>query len=235
MPVTNYSDKKGPTERHTKEDALSAREFERLLEGAGRLKDYYEREAELILLVCGRLGLRRGEVAHLHESWIDHTEQTITIPRHDPCTKGDDGGICGYCANRIRGIIDYNDGVDHIPESEFWQPKTENAAREVYYGWSPRTALHIDRFFGKYDEWPYSCQAINRRVTKAAEHTEGMNPDEVYPHALRATAASHLAGRGLGTLPLLQIMGWEQLGTAERYISRSGQHTAQELRKLNSL
>jgi len=57
-------------EPHSKEDALSEREFELLLEAASRLSAsdyYYTPDPEFTIYVLGRLGLRRGELAHLRE------------------------------------------------------------------------------------------------------------------------------------------------------------------------
>ncbi|MFP8891828.1 tyrosine-type recombinase/integrase (plasmid) [Natrialbaceae archaeon A-CW2] len=88
--------------RHSREDALTNREFELLLEGAMELPEPQDREARLIILLGGRLGLRPGETAHLRSEWVDTRAGMITIPRHDPCTFGRNGEICGYCENQAR-------------------------------------------------------------------------------------------------------------------------------------
>lgn len=58
--------------RHSKESALTPREFELLLEGANRIeKEEQRHEARFIILVAGRLGLRTGEITYLQADWIN--------------------------------------------------------------------------------------------------------------------------------------------------------------------
>ena len=48
--------------RHSRERALSDREFERLLQGIERIDcDWYRLQTRFVVLVAGRLGMRAGE------------------------------------------------------------------------------------------------------------------------------------------------------------------------------
>ncbi|WP_345779778.1 site-specific integrase [Halosolutus halophilus] len=51
----------------------------------------------------------------------------------------------------------------------------------------------------------------------------------VYPHCLRATAASYHAYQGVAPVPLQALMGWSNLATAQKYIRISGTATADAL------
>lgn len=53
--------------RHTHQDALTNREFERLLKACEQLPEPEQFEARLM---AGRLGLRAGEIAHTTIEWI---------------------------------------------------------------------------------------------------------------------------------------------------------------------
>lgn len=53
----------------------------------------------------------------------------------------------------------------------------------------------------------------------------------VYPHWLRATAASYHAYQGVAPVPLQALMGWSDLATAQKYIRISGTATASALRQ----
>ena len=86
--------------RHSKEDVLSRRAFVQLLDGARTLDSPYDFEARLCVYLAGKLGLRAGEIAHVETDWIDWHDNMIRIPEHEPCSKGSDGGICGYCRSR---------------------------------------------------------------------------------------------------------------------------------------
>jgi len=231
----------GTDVHHSKEDALDDREFELLLEGARRLGEsdyYYAPDPLFTVQVLGRLGLRRGELAHLSSEWIDWRNEMIDIPDHYSCSKGVDGGVCGYCRQLARQRVEYADGELTFEEAVgwMWVPKTAAAAREIYFGFDARLKLAIERYFERdaYERYEPSGTAINRRVKKAAEHAPELRPEDVRPHSLRATAATYHAGRGLEMLPLMQMFGWAQPATAEIYIGRSGTNTARQLDSIHS-
>jgi integrase len=221
--------------RHSKEDALDTREFELLMEGARELSNssyYYNPDPEFVMYVLGRLGLRRGELVHLREDWIDWRNKMIHIPQHDRCTFGEDGGICGYCAQLAEQRADYADDLSVEEAKEWvWVPKTEAAARDVYFGFDARAEMFIERYFesSEYNRVEVSGAAIGRRVKRCAELAPELDPTHLSPHKLRATAATYHAGRGLETLSLMQMMGWCQPQTAEIYVGRNGKNTARQL------
>lgn len=217
--------------RHSKQDALSAQEYERLVAGAQQLDGDDRIEALAAVCLLGRGGLRRGELAHLRTEWIDWTREMIQIPAYQPCEKGRHGEVCGDCRQKAKQRVDYADGDLDLATAaaDRWRPKTPAAAREIYVGWDPRTMVALERFADRYDAWPLSSQGVARRVQWAAEAAAGLEADDVYPHALRATAATELAGRGLESHALLQYFGWSQLSTAQVYLGRSAGNTARQL------
>jgi len=92
----------------SKELALDDREFELFVRGAQNIGcDLRSQETEFIAFVLGRLGLRPGELCHIREEWINWRRRMIEIPKHDPCTKGKDGGLCGSCKQAVRQKVDY--------------------------------------------------------------------------------------------------------------------------------
>lgn len=213
--------------RHTKEDALSDKQFELLYEGASSIQEeLYRIQTQFIVLVLGRLGLRRGELCHLTSDWVDWNEKMIRIPRHEPCD-------CGDCRLKAEQKKNHNSdiGFDEAMQAR-WHPKTESAVREVPFSHNARIELVIERFFENHDEYHRSCQSINRRLDKAVENS-ALSTD-VYPHSLRGTAATYLAGRGLGVLALQSMFGWAQLSTPMLYVKHSGKNTARELRQIHS-
>lgn len=121
--------------RHSKEDVLSRRAFVQLLEGARTLKDPYDYEARLCLYLTGKLGLRAGEAAHLSTDWIGWHDNMIRIPELDACTKGTDGGVCGYCRKRaeerlLTNNLSVDDAIEEI-RSEFDADLDEPTVREL--------------------------------------------------------------------------------------------------------
>lgn len=256
----DYDDLDTTTEdtRHSREDAVEPKTFELLVESTYRMDEYYGLQCRFILMMAGRLGLRSGEIAHMDEEWIDWRRSMIVIPRHYGCEKGRDGGVCGQCKQsarqkaRIRSEKRYADahadladdavlepggGIAAeavVPEEAFydsaWSSKTDNAAREIPFDSVPRAGIVVDRFFDRWDAWPVSQTAINRRVDRMAEMTDAVDDDALYPHCLRSTCATYWADRSLNAHSLKGLMGWSQLSTARAYISDSGQRTAQAMR-----
>lgn len=223
---------------HSREKALNDREFELLLEGAKELSrsdHYYDPDPELTVYLLGRLGLRRGELAHLQESWINWREKQIEIPATRPCDIGKDGSICGDCVQKARQRVEHADDLTLEEALRWsWTPKTEAGIRDVYYGHDTRAELYLERYFDspEYTRYEPSGSAIARRCNRAAELAPVLESDDVHPHGLRATAASYLADRGLESYQLAQVMGWICMDVADSYLSRS---TVQTARALDSL
>jgi len=217
--------------RHAHEDALTEQEFEQLLDGAKQLRPPLNLETMFVILLTGRLGLRIGELAHIKRSWVNFETGLVSIPSIEPCTKGRDGGLCGYCRRQTRRIAEREASVDlEALRTEYWQPKTAAAERAVPFEFSARVANIIAAFFEAFVEWPYSVHTARRRVSIAA--AVASLAQRIYPHCLRATAASAHAYRGL-TVPALQaMMGWAQIDTAEKYIRLSGGRTKQALTEI---
>ncbi|WP_049966995.1 tyrosine-type recombinase/integrase [Natrinema thermotolerans] len=117
-------------------------------------------------------------------------------------------------------------------ESQAWSAKTENAEREVPFDWSPRAEIAVERFFDVFDQWNKSMSALRRRLDKSLELAEGLEVGDTTPHGLRATAASHVAGKGLEAPALQAMFGWASIQTAQNYISSSPDNTQTQLNQL---
>jgi integrase len=247
--------------RHTKEDAITERQFEQMVQATYRMDDdYFARECRLVLFACGRLGMRPGEVAHMKADWVNWEDERIEIPKHEPCTDGRTRDICGHCrgaAEQMADIRTANTLDDHYQSlgrhdvlepgghvyelfvdaepfyAQMWSPKTVNAARKIPYAEaSTRAALAVEDYFTHYDEFEASRGVVNRRVDRMARQTESVDVDEIYPHALRATAASYYAARGLSAMDLKALFGWSQFSTAIAYIEESPERLEDALQQL---
>lgn len=218
--------------RHSRQDAVDSGEFQQLLAATERLDQPFRLQCKFILYLGGRLGLRAGEIAHCRVSWVDFDRQMLTIPSQQPCESGDSGGVCGYCRKRARAAVDagtyeaLDDALRHR-----WQPKTRNSARTIPFGWSDEIATVLTTFFDHTDRYPSSRISINRRVDRVAR-AAGLDADAIYPHALRATAATHHAVNGLPPAALQAMMGWADLSTAVKYVRASGEQTRQALEQV---
>lgn len=198
-------------------------------------RGYWALESRLILFCAGRLGMRSGEICHLEEDWIDWRNNMIEIPRHESCTKGEDGDICGTCRQAALQMCEHNEDLDmETAEGLMWGPKTESGAREIPLDATERAAIAVEEYFDHYDAVRISQSTISRRVDAIAEEAVGLEPETVYPHCLRSTAASYWAARGLPATTLKSFLGWSDFQVALNYIESSGERTAQSLRSLTT-
>lgn len=222
--------------RHSREDAPDEQTYERLFDAACQLDEPFQTECRFILVACGRLGLRAGEVAHIKEHWVDWDKAMINVPRHEPCHKGQGGDRCGYCYKRARSRVRHADASEELTLedalAERWEPKTPNSARAVPFDYADWIYDEVERFFWFNDGYEHSRVSINRRVTRITKQA-GMPADAVYPHCLRAAAGTFHSYRGLQTAPLKALMGWKKLEVAEKYIRNSGGATARALKKVH--
>lgn len=118
-------------------------------------------------------------------------------------------------------------------KERMWMAKTDAAARSVPFGWCPAAEVSIEEFLEHFDGWEKSSSALRRRVDRTLELAVGLEIGDTTPHGLRATAASHLAGRGVSALTLKTMMGWVDASTAKVYLSDSPKRTARQLEQVN--
>lgn len=207
--------------RHSHQDALSDEEFETLWENAKRLSFPFNEETKFILIAAGRLGLRAAEISHLRESWIDWERKMIEIPSHQDCD-------CGYCRSQSRQSVQKTGITYDEAISRMWSPKTDSSCRAVPFDFTDRVERTVEGFFFGRERYPKSRSSINRRVDRVAAKA-GWNTSRVYPHSLRATAATWHAYQGLPAPALQSLLGWSKLSVAQKYLRLSGSATADAL------
>lgn len=207
---------------HAKEKALDDVQFERFYEVATRLDDpYYQLQCQFAALILGRLGFRAGELVHFQSDWVDTREQFVTIPPTQRCHDGRNGGLCSTCVKNAKQMADRNEDLSlEDAKSLYWKPKSAGS-RSVYYGFSPRLELVIERFIDEWEKWPVSYQTLLSRIDTCAEPAVGVDDEELTPHPLRATAATFHAARGLKLSAMMQHFGWSDPTIPTIYINRS--------------
>lgn len=230
----DISPESGKVPTATRERVLNETEFERLLIGASRgssrQASAYDLETRALILITGRLGLRRGEMAHLSANWVDRQRKMLMIPDYDPCTGGRGGGLCGYCRQAVDQMERNRDDPDRDELKKlYWRPKTEASVRSIPYGSiSTRVEFAVEWLCATHDGWPYSSSTVRRRIEEAAENAPGLER-EVTPHGLRGTAATFHAGNGVRWQALKTMMGWRENDTPKQYLSIDGAMTRKAL------
>lgn len=186
---------KGKPEPRRGESRLFALRPEEL----GRLEAAAKSPREkLSVRLLGRFGLRCGELAHLNPSWVSPQSGTLTVPLRCVCT---------VCQARERP----------------WRCKKPASHRALPVAADPQTWDALMVFFGRYstpEETIVSERAVHKLVKTLADRA--MLFQRVFPHALRATAASTFARQGANEAQLCGLMGWEDLASARPYVQASG-------------
>jgi integrase/ribosomal protein S27AE len=180
--------------RDSKENALSEAEVAMIEKAICSEKQAY------LYIMCGVFGMRIGEVIHCNADWFDLTKgrEAIKIPRQMNCS-------CAECKRKRNGV---------------WRPKTRAGARTIPARINLNYFMFAYRFCkgGQKVGNTRSAEVMIRRLGRRAgiEHP-------VFPHALRATAATRIASLPhMNSIRITNIMGWESIKIADEYIRASG-------------
>ncbi|MEI6795357.1 MAG: site-specific integrase [Methanomassiliicoccales archaeon] len=128
--------------------------------------------------------------------------------------------------------INFQRGHIIIPSKseQGWTPKRADSARTIPALKISSRAWEAARdFFTAHPSLDMTRMTVYRIVVRVAERS-GLKK-KVYPHCLRATAATKLAYRVHNPIVLCDIFGWKQLKMAEVYIRRAGGRTEAELER----
>ncbi len=129
--------------------------------------------------------------------------------------------------------INFQRGHIVIPSKtdQGWTPKRPDSARTIpALKMSPRAWEAIRTYFTAHRTLDMTRMTVYRIVQKVA--IRSLLRKKVYPHSLRATAATKLAYKVYNPLILCDIFGWKQLAMAEFYIRRAGGRAESELDKI---
>lgn len=192
----------GKPHGRAKENLLYPREREELLKS---VKYPHER-----LLIVGLLytGMRISEFIHMNENWVDFEYKWIRIPREQECS-------CRECIENREGA---------------WRPKTEEAVREIKM--LSKAEEVLKPFF---DEHSSIMDVIKSRqraysIVKSVANRTNIT-HKIFPHALRGTFASILAGREVSIPTITGMLGWKSMKTADDYIKISPDAQEREIKE----
>lgn len=136
----------------------------------------------------------------------------------------------GEVANLTEDWVDFQSKQIKIPErQDDWTPKTPQAARRIPYSNLTKAERVIPNFFEFNERVKMSGRGIYKRVKKWGRRAKLKK--DVFPHALRATAATKFASAGFSAQALRSIMGWADLETANRYIKHSSRAVEEDLKR----
>ncbi|KXB07758.1 hypothetical protein AKJ51_00150 [candidate division MSBL1 archaeon SCGC-AAA382A20] len=201
----------------SREDVLNEEEFGRLVEACDRTD--HPIQNRFIVLVAGKLGLRKAEIVHMKANWVNFGEGILRIPAHEPC----ECPRCRRSAKEKSGNhdISYEEALSHQ-----WQPKSEAGIRGVPFGHFKNVEETLKEFWSKHDEFPFKRGTVYNRVKKLGRMA---GIENLYPHALRATAAQRHARNDVDPYTLSSIMGWQSIDRATPYIRASGSQAKKKL------
>jgi integrase len=185
----------------SREDSLTPQEFTMLLAGAISPLDRF------IIFTMVFAGLRVSELKHLRRSWVNFDEKTITVPTRQYCKCWE----CNYVDPKGK----------KKPKHGLWRPKTIKGARTVPI--HPLLLPIMTEFLTSNEEIGLTRISIWAHVKAVSRYAHIFR--SIYPHCLRATAATRLALQKISAPSLKYLMGWNSLQAAEDYI-KSDMHQA---------
>lgn len=176
-----------------------------------------------VVILAGRLGLRPGEILHCHEGWVDWGRGELQVPALDPCA-------CAECwaAARARQAAGDERPLEAIVTDELWSPP-EEGARTIAFGWSERISGLLASFFDYLDVLDCDRGELADLVAEAAADAEGLDPDGLTPHVLRATGGRFFAEVGFDATSVQHFLGLADREDAEAYVRLAGQRTSAAL------
>lgn len=151
-----------------------------------------------VVVLTGRLGLRPGELLHLHEGWIDWERGEVQVPAHDPCA-------CELCWESARVAQRRGDPrpLAEIVAEDRWR----GTARTVPFGWSRRLTGVLATTIDARDYLDRSAEQLRTLLARSAELATDVDPAALNGHSLRASAATCFADAGLDAQTLAQTAG----------------------------
>lgn len=201
----------------SREDVLTEKEFEKLVDACNRTN--HPTENRFIILIAGKLGLRKAEIVHMKADWVDFEDCILRIPAHEPCE-------CRRCRRSAKEKSENHDISYEEALSHQWQPKSDAGNRGVPFGQFEDVKETLREFWSKHDEFPYKRGTVYNRIKKLGRMA---GIENLYPHALRATAAQRHARNDVGPYTLSSLMGWESIDMATPYIRASGTQAKKKL------
>lgn len=154
--------------------------------------------AATAVLGFGRLGLRPGELLHLHAGWVDWERGELQVPAVDACA-------CELCWESARVAQRAGDGrsLAAIVNESRW----EGTARAIPFGWSGRLAGVLATATDAWDYLDCSAEELHALVAASAERGTGVEADTVDVPALRSAAAAFFADAGFDAPRVADVLG----------------------------
>lgn len=204
--------------------ALDPSAFYSLYLGSLALPDEQHRtHASVVTLLSGRLGLRPGEIQHLHEGWIDWDRGELTIPERDPCA-------CELCWQTARFAQRAGDGrrLNEIITETMWT--SPGGGRTIPFAWSNRLTAALATICDE-EYLDVSVEAIAQLITASAELANGLAAEEIDFRTLRATGASFFADTGFPAHRVASLLG-ESPTVAREFTRQEGGDAREQLFRL---
>jgi len=192
------NEKKGKLGAKTKLNLLGEDEIRRILEKCevGEIPVVY---------TLAFTGMRVSELIHMRKDWVDWEAGLISIPESQPCDAHYD------CRREIkrRGKI--------IKRSGLWRVKVPEAARGIPI--LPELRPVLEDFFSRHESMGDVVKGREEvwGMVRAVTAKAGIQK-RIFPHVLRGSLASLLAGKDFDALSIQGFMGWKSVKTADEYI-----------------
>jgi integrase len=167
-------------------------------------------------------GMRISEFVHMRKSWINWKGGFIQIPESQPC-------LSHYECRRSRTVIDWSTG-ERVKVKNMWRVKVPEAARAIPI--LPEVEPVLKKFFRDHNSVSEVVQGRVEawKIIRSAAKKAGLKK-RIFPHVLRGTFASILAGKDFDGLSIQALLGWKSIKTADEYVRLSPQRLVKMMKE----
>jgi integrase len=146
----------------------------------------------------------------MRREWVNWDVGYIRVPESQPCN-------C-YVCRKPRYRLDRKTGERKLVKpAGVWKVKVPEAARVIPL--TPEVRSVLERYFGRFDSIMENVrsQPVAWRIVRGVAERAGLSK-RIFPHALRGTFASILAGKGFDSFAIQAALGWKSIKTADEYV-----------------
>lgn len=99
----------------------------------------------------------------------------------------------------------------------YWSPKSDLGKRKIWI-LNKERANFVKEYFEENDSIGLQRRSIWAVVKKIGKKVFGKDSPKLFPHAIRSSTATILAGKGISSMSLQHQMGWSTIAMADSYV-----------------
>lgn len=227
------------------------RNFSRPVEEIDELISKTDNHKYKTALILEMEGLRAGEISHLRPSWLHIGDKYSIQEGSDYIDIPVVGDLCSCSDCCVQHYIEKNRLEDYTYSKKwykkmqrrfyrlskedrkeyatYWSPKTDAGSRKVWL-MNKERAYFVKNYFENNKTIGLQRRTVYNMTKNQGKKIFGSESKKLFPHAVRASCASDLAGKGVSTSGLRTQLGWNSDVIPNKYVKTRERVTLLELK-----